>query len=168
MPLLVLGGPTLRREYVQRRATSRRCQRSSVKGDTKNDDHAGLGQRAAQRGQQHPVGRPQPRPRDLTPHHMQLVRSTRISSSFDRPERRRNTTSPSRLRSTQYASEPSSRLAPSGRWADPTDSARATQAQARALAAEQPGNRPPQSLFEANRVFRHAHANGSVGCPRPA
>jgi hypothetical protein len=43
MPLSVLGRPTLRRGYVQRRATSWRCQRKSVTGDTKKDDHAGLG-----------------------------------------------------------------------------------------------------------------------------
>jgi hypothetical protein len=43
MPRSVLGRPTLRREYVQRRATSWRCQRGSVTGDTKNDDRARLG-----------------------------------------------------------------------------------------------------------------------------
>jgi hypothetical protein len=43
IPRSVLGPPTLCRQYVQRRATSLRCQRKSVAGETKNDDHAALG-----------------------------------------------------------------------------------------------------------------------------
>jgi hypothetical protein len=43
MPWLVLARPTGRRGYVQRRATSVRCQRKSVAGDTKNDGHAARG-----------------------------------------------------------------------------------------------------------------------------
>ncbi len=42
-PLAVRGRLTKRCEYVQRSATSSRCQRSSVAGETKNDDHAGFG-----------------------------------------------------------------------------------------------------------------------------
>ncbi len=43
MPRLVLGRPTLRREYVQRRATSCRCQRKRVAGETRNDDQPDRG-----------------------------------------------------------------------------------------------------------------------------
>jgi hypothetical protein len=43
MPPTFLGRPTVRREYVQRRATSSRCQRRSVAGDTNSVDHAERG-----------------------------------------------------------------------------------------------------------------------------
>jgi hypothetical protein len=43
MPLSVRGRPRATRAYVQRRATSWRCQRKRVTGDTKKDDHADLG-----------------------------------------------------------------------------------------------------------------------------
>jgi hypothetical protein len=43
MPPSIRGRPRLCRGYVQRRATSWRCQRKSVTGDTRNDDHSGRG-----------------------------------------------------------------------------------------------------------------------------
>jgi hypothetical protein len=54
-------------------ATSCRCQRTSVAGETRNDDHADRGNKAAEGGEQQPVARPQPRTRDLTPYHLEVL-----------------------------------------------------------------------------------------------
>ena len=57
------GRPGFRCEYVHRRATSWRCQRSSVSGLNGKARPGGPGQRAAQRRQQRTISPRQPRPR---------------------------------------------------------------------------------------------------------
>src|SRR6266536_3293230 len=68
----VPGRPGRRCGYVQRRATSSRCQRSSVTGETKNDGHARRGS-ATKRRQQSPISRLKLRTPDLPLQHEQLV-----------------------------------------------------------------------------------------------
>jgi hypothetical protein len=95
--------PGRRCGYVQRRATSSRCQRSSVAGDTRNDDHARRGSarlsaassaRSAERSCGRAIWRSST-----------LVAQDEISISFSRSDCIRSTNSSSRRRSTQYRNE---------------------------------------------------------------
>src|SRR6266516_3570556 len=106
---LIRGRPGRRCGYVQRRATSRRCQRSSVRGLTEKTAHACRGRarlsavnnsRSASRSCGRRVWR---RKIDSS------CRSTRISNSFDPGDRQRSTTSSNRRRTTTYASDHSTR-----------------------------------------------------------
>jgi hypothetical protein len=97
-------------------------------------------------------------------------RSTRISSSFDRSERRPSTTSSTRRRNIHYASEPSSRTAPSPPMPRPTNSGRATHAQARAPALPTPTNGRRRHTFQSNRVsgtHMRAPSTPAKSSPRP-
>src|SRR5439155_23483064 len=93
------GRPARRCGYVQRRATSRWCQRSSVRGLTENADQARRGSRPTQRSQEQPVRlsqlRPPPVPaqdRELVPQHkdLQLLRSRRPATEQHQLEQTAN------------------------------------------------------------------------------
>src|SRR5207247_720409 len=161
---LVLGRPTLRREYVQRRATSSRCQRTSVAGETKSVDQAERGNerlnaanstRSAGRGR----GRATRRRKTCS-----WWRSTRISSSFDRSERRPSTTSSTDAGTSSTRASPAAEVHPPRRCRDPTNSGRATHTQARAPGADVTLSRPNR-VFGTHTILRR---HGVEPAPRRA
>ncbi len=164
MPLSVLGRPPLRRECVQRRATSCRCQRKSVTGETKKRRPGRPGQRAAQRGQQQPVGWPQPRPRDLTLQHMQPV-AQQENLELLRPLR----TQTEHNELEQTPQHPIHERAQQPNRALPVDALtiRTQRARRRLKRVRQPlrksDKRPPKSLYGANRIFG-THTVTDSGC----
>ena len=101
----VPGRPGRRPVYVQRRATSSRCQRSSVAGVTKNDAHARRGNaRLNAASSARSAGRSCER---ATWRWSSCCwwRSTRISISFARSDRIRSRSNSSSRRNAQYRSD---------------------------------------------------------------
>jgi hypothetical protein len=120
-------------------------------------------QRAAQRGQQQPVGRPQPRAADLTLQDMQLMAQHKDLELL-RPLRSAAEVPPARTGAgrPKYLSEPSGRIAPSLSTAvGPTDSAPAAHAQARRTSPSAIGQDPPKVTLSAEPSFRHAQASNT-------
>ena len=68
-----MGGRPVRRAYVQRFATRRRCQSSSVIGVTKNSNHLTRGSSLLAAVWTRPIRRPQGGPLNLPAQHRQLV-----------------------------------------------------------------------------------------------
>ena len=101
------GRPGLRCEYVQRRATSRRCQRSNVSGRTENTFQLRRGRcrlSAASSTRSRSSNRGCPTCRRRTD---SSCRSTRISNSFARSRRPSSTTNSSTRQTTMYKAETS-------------------------------------------------------------
>jgi hypothetical protein len=119
----VPGRPGRRYAYVQRRATSSRCQRRTVAGLTKNEDHAERGSArlkaaSSARSTVPSCGRATWRSSTCN-----WWRSTRISISFARCERIRSTASSSSRRSIQYRNDNTTPRERPTSTTEPTDSA---------------------------------------------
>jgi hypothetical protein len=105
----IAGRPGARCGYVQRRATSRCCQRSSVRGLTEKTVHLCRG-RARLSAVSNSRSASRSRGRRACRRKIESsCRSTRISNSFHLGERQRSTTSSNRRRTTKYASDHSTR-----------------------------------------------------------
>jgi hypothetical protein len=139
----VAGRPGQRCGYVQRRATRSRCQRSSVAGVTNADlRHARRGSTrlsAANNARSACVKSGRATCRSST---RSWWRSSRISISFSRSERRRSTTSSSSRRTDQYTNDRTTPRERPATAADPTHQ--------------------PTRRRKPNPIFRHLHGRHSM------
>jgi hypothetical protein len=164
------GRPGFLWGYVQRRATSWRCQRSSVSGLTGKPVQAGRGSErlsaaSSARSARVSLGRAACRRRTAS-----SCRRTRISNSFERRGRASNHTSANRFRTTRYTNDQSKQPSldhdrsgePNGPDA-PTSRGRVCEAYAhRALALLSPGGSDKRNQPAANTIERHDLLGGLI------